>query len=221
MGTDHRRLHLRRRERATSLRASLRARDFAPSATRTVCASTTTCSGRNSSTWKRFRRWRDRLRQQHELRQQGRAPRVRHISAVPRQRDLQRNPPARRILRGHQGAQLSSSRSESRERFPFCPIPNLQPEQNHSWEAGFEQGFWGNRLSLSAVYYDNQFHNQIEFQTNPVDFTSQYVNLNKSMAHGAEVELRGQIGNHFSFTGAYTYTSTRIQEAPPCDPAVL
>jgi outer membrane cobalamin receptor len=100
--------------------------------------------------------------------------------------------------------------------FPVLPNPNLQPEQNRSWEAGFDQGFFNNRLSLSALYYDNQFHNQIEFQTNPVDFTSQYVNFNKSMSHGAEVELRGQIASHFSFTGAYTYTSTQIQEAPPC-----
>ena len=99
--------------------------------------------------------------------------------------------------------------------YPVLPNPNLQPEQNQSWEAGFEQGFWGNRLSLSALYYNNQFHNQIEFQTNPVDFTSQYVNLNKSMSHGAEVELRGQISSHFSFTGAYTYTSTRILEPRP------
>jgi vitamin B12 transporter len=100
--------------------------------------------------------------------------------------------------------------------YPVLPNPNLQPEQNRSWEAGFEQGFWGNRIALSALYYDNQFHNQIEFQTNPVDFTSQYVNFNKSMSHGAEVELRGQIASHFSFTGAYTYTSTQILEAPPC-----
>ena len=102
--------------------------------------------------------------------------------------------------------------------FPVLPNPNLKPEQNKSWEAGFEQGFWGNKLSLSALYYSNQFHNQIEFQTNPVDFTSQYVNLNKSMSHGAEVEVRGQINTHFSFTGGYTYTSTQIQQAPPCDP---
>ncbi len=102
--------------------------------------------------------------------------------------------------------------------YPVLPNPNLQPEQNRSWEAGFDQGFWGNKLSLSALYYSNQFHNQIEFQTNPVDFTSQYVNFNQSMSHGAEVELRGQIGSHFSFTGAYTYTSTQIQAAPPCDP---
>ena len=102
--------------------------------------------------------------------------------------------------------------------YPVLPNPNLRPEQNRSWEAGVEQGFLGNKLSLSALYFSNQFHNQIEFQTNPIDFTSQYVNFNKSMSHGAEVELRGQIGTHFSFTGAYTYTSTRIQEAPPCDP---
>jgi outer membrane cobalamin receptor len=102
--------------------------------------------------------------------------------------------------------------------FPVLPNPNLRPEQNRSWEAGFEQGFWASKLSLSALYYANQFHNQIEFQTNPIDFTSQYVNLNRSMSHGAEVELRGQIGAHFSFTGAYTYTSTQIQDAPPCSP---
>jgi outer membrane cobalamin receptor len=100
--------------------------------------------------------------------------------------------------------------------FPVLPNPNLQPEQNRSWEAGVEQGFAGNKLSLSALYYDNRFHNQIEFETNPTNFTSQYVNLNQSMSHGAEVELRGQLGSHFSFTGAYTYTSTRIVEAPPC-----
>ncbi len=100
--------------------------------------------------------------------------------------------------------------------YPVLPNPNLQPEQNKSWEAGFDQGFWGNKLSLTALYFSNQFHNQIQFQTDPVDFTSQYVNLNKSTAHGAEVELHGQFGPHFSFTGAYTYTSTRIDEAPPC-----
>ena len=38
------------------------------------------------------------------------------------------------------------------------------------------------------------------------------------MSHGAEVELHGQMSTHFSFTGAYTYTSTRIEDAPPCGP---
>jgi outer membrane cobalamin receptor len=101
--------------------------------------------------------------------------------------------------------------------FPTLPNPNLQPEQNRALEAGFEQGLFDNRLSLSAVYYHNRFHNQIEYQFNSVNFTSQYVNFNQSMAQGAEIELRGQITPRLSLISAYTYTSTQIQKAPPCD----
>jgi outer membrane receptor protein involved in Fe transport len=101
--------------------------------------------------------------------------------------------------------------------FPTQPNPNLQPEQNRALEAGFEQGFFDNRMSFSAVYYHNQFHNQIEYQFNSVDFTSQYVNFNSSMAQGAEIEMRGQITPRLSLLSAYTYTSTQIQKAPPCD----
>ncbi len=102
--------------------------------------------------------------------------------------------------------------------FPTLPNPNLQPEQNRALEAGFEQGLFDNRLSFSAVYYHNQFHDQIEYQYNSIDFTSQYVNFNSSMAQGAELELRGQITPHLSLLSGYTYTSTQIQKAPPCDP---
>ena len=53
-----------------------------------------------------------------------------------------------------------------------------------------------------AVYYHNSFHNQIEYEYNSIDFTSQYVNFNHSFAHGAEVELRGQIVNSLSMTAS-------------------
>jgi outer membrane receptor protein involved in Fe transport len=68
------------------------------------------------------------------------------------------------------------------------------------------------------VYFHNQFLNQIEFLFNDINFTSQYVNINKSLAHGAELVLSGRLRDHLSFTGSYTYTSTQIQEALPCDP---
>ena len=102
--------------------------------------------------------------------------------------------------------------------FPTLPNPNLKAEENHAVEAGFDQSLLGDRLSLTAVYYRNNFRNQIEYQYNSLDFTSQYVNFNKSFAQGAEVELRGQIINHLLLTAAYTYTSTQILKAPPCDP---
>jgi len=103
--------------------------------------------------------------------------------------------------------------------FPTLPNPNLKAEENYAVEAGFDQALFGDRLSLTAVYYHNSFRNQIEYQFNSVDFTSQYVNINRSFAQGAEVELRGQIVKHLLLTAAYTYTSTQITKAPPCDPA--
>jgi len=102
--------------------------------------------------------------------------------------------------------------------FPTLPNPNLQPEQNQAIEAGVVQSLFSNRVSLSAVYYHNQFRDQIEFVYNSDTNTSQYVNFNRALAQGAEVVLSGRFFNHLSGTAAYTYTSTQIQQAPPCDP---
>ncbi len=77
--------------------------------------------------------------------------------------------------------------------YPTIPNPNLKPEQNHSVEAGVEQGLWNNRLALSAVFFHNDFLDQIEYEYNALNNTSQYVNFNRAMAQGAELELRGQI----------------------------
>ncbi|PYX40735.1 MAG: hypothetical protein DMG83_25945, partial [Acidobacteria bacterium] len=49
--------------------------------------------------------------------------------------------------------------------FPSDPNPNLKPEENRAFEAGFEQGFVGGKYAFSALYFNNQFRNQIEFTT--------------------------------------------------------
>jgi vitamin B12 transporter len=93
--------------------------------------------------------------------------------------------------------------------------PNLKAEENRAFDAGFEQSFAGGKYALSAVYFNNHFRNQIDFQT--LDFTTfvgQYVNINKSMAHGAELELKGRLTSRLSLNGGYTYDSTQILEAP-------
>lgn len=100
--------------------------------------------------------------------------------------------------------------------FPSDPNPNLKPEENRAFEAGFEQGFFSGKYAFSALYFNNQFRNQIEFTTNPIDFNGQYVNVNRSMAHGAELVLKGHFTNRVSLDSAYTYTSTQILEAPLC-----
>ncbi len=83
-------------------------------------------------------------------------------------------------------------------------------------EAGFEQALFHNHASFSAVYFHNQFLDQIEYLFNDITFTSQYVNVNRSFAQGAELVLSGRVHEHLSATASYTYTSTEIEQALPC-----
>jgi vitamin B12 transporter len=95
------------------------------------------------------------------------------------------------------------------------PNPDLKAERNRALEAGFQQNILS-RFVLAANYYNNLFHDQIEFITvNPTTFVGQYQNLEKSLAHGAEVELQSRITQRLSWNAAYTYTSTQILVAPP------
>jgi outer membrane cobalamin receptor len=98
--------------------------------------------------------------------------------------------------------------------FNLIPNPNLKPEETRSLEAGVQQEFDRGRYSLSATWFDNLFRNQIAFSFNSMTFESQYVNLNRAFAHGAEVEFHGRPRNGVTVDAAYIYTSTQILEAP-------
>jgi vitamin B12 transporter len=93
------------------------------------------------------------------------------------------------------------------------PNPHLRAEQNRSFETGFLQGF-GTRASLAGTYFHNTFTDQIAFSFDPFTFTSQYVNLNRALAHGAELEFHLQPVRHVSLDASYVYTATQILDAP-------
>ncbi len=97
----------------------------------------------------------------------------------------------------------------------------LQPERNRSFETGFQQNLVENRFVLTGTYFNNLFHNQIEYApgSTPPLFLGQFENINKSLAHGAEIELQGRIWSKLSVSTAYTYTSSQILDAPLCTPA--
>jgi vitamin B12 transporter len=99
---------------------------------------------------------------------------------------------------------------------PFIiPNPNLKAEENRAFEAGLEQSFLGGKYALTALYYNNLFRNQIDFAILDFNtFTGQYENIDKSIAHGAEVELHGRPWSRLSIDAAYNYTSTQILEQP-------
>ena len=98
--------------------------------------------------------------------------------------------------------------------FGIIANPNLKPETNRSFEAGFQQGLAGNKYSLNAVYFHNLFRNRIDFTFDPATFEGQYVNVNKSFAQGAEIELQGHPTQRVQVQGAYVYTSGQVLAAP-------
>src|ERR1022692_710880 len=79
------------------------------------------------------------------------------------------------------------------------PNLNLKAERNRALEAGFQQHLLS-RFVLVANYFNNLFHDQIEFVTiNPTTFVGEYVNLQKSFAQGAEVELQSRLTQRLSW----------------------
>jgi len=96
------------------------------------------------------------------------------------------------------------------------PNPSLKAEENRAFDAGIEQRLAGGRFVLAATYFHNIFRRQIEFASNPVSFVGQYVNVNKSLAHGAEGEFHARLWSRLSLDSSYTYTSTQILAAPLC-----
>jgi vitamin B12 transporter len=98
--------------------------------------------------------------------------------------------------------------------FGIIPNPNLTAEENRSLETGVQQSFYGGKYWLGATYFNNLFTNQIGFSFDPVLFVSQYLNINRALAHGAEVEFRARPRSRVSLDASYTYTSTQILSAP-------
>ena len=104
---------------------------------------------------------------------------------------------------------------------PFSmPNPGLKPERVRAFEAGIQQNFLNGKYVLNATYFNNLFHDQINYETvNPVTFVGEFFNVNQAFAQGAEVELQAKLRSRLLLNAAYTYTSTQILDNPaPIDP---
>ncbi|MGA8301055.1 MAG: TonB-dependent receptor, partial [Terriglobales bacterium] len=100
----------------------------------------------------------------------------------------------------------------------YVPNPGLLPERTRAFEAGIQQNFVNGRWVFNATYFNNLFHDQIEFADNE-EGIGQFFNVQKSLAHGAELQLQGKIASRLLFNASYTNLSTQYLEAPLCTPA--
>jgi vitamin B12 transporter len=106
---------------------------------------------------------------------------------------------------------------------PFTQAnPGLKPERSRSFEAGFLQDFYGGKFALNATYFNNLFHDQINYVTvDPVNFIGEYVNVNQAFAQGAEIALQAKIRPRLLLNTAYTYTSSQYLDNPAAFDAVF
>ena len=100
--------------------------------------------------------------------------------------------------------------------FQILPNPSLKAEETRSIESGVQQNLLEDKVSVSASYFNNLFTNQIACcePVNPTIGTSQYFNLNRSFAQGAELEIHARPRARLRVEGSYAYTSTQILSAP-------
>jgi vitamin B12 transporter len=99
---------------------------------------------------------------------------------------------------------------------PFnIPNPGLKPEHTRAFEAGLQQDFLRGKYVFTATYFNNLFHDQINYVTvDPVNFVGEYTNVNQALAHGAELGVQAKLRSRLLLNTAYTYTSTQILENP-------
>jgi len=76
--------------------------------------------------------------------------------------------------------------------------PNLDPEVSTELEAGFEAGFWADRVGLQATYWDRVVDDLLVEKQYPLSGgfqTRQLSNIGQMKAHGVELSLRGLVVN--------------------------
>jgi len=102
------------------------------------------------------------------------------------------------------------------------PNPGLKPERVRAFEAGFQQNFFQDKYELTGTYFNNLFHDQINYVTtnDPPNYPGEYVNVNQAFAQGAELAVRAKVLSRLFLNSAYTYTSSEyLQNLAPYDTA--
>ncbi len=86
----------------------------------------------------------------------------------------------------------------------FTPNPRLTPEKSNGWDAGIEQRFFDQRLTVDVTYFDNRIRDHIQgsFDTS--------VNLDGvSEIRGVETTLKARVTPALTLTGQYTWTDAK------------
>jgi vitamin B12 transporter len=92
--------------------------------------------------------------------------------------------------------------------FPGFGNPNLQPEHSESYDAGFDQKLWQNRIRFGSTFFHNRFENLIQIVFDPVTFLAMPVNVGRAITEGVETYVEVEPLDWLLLWANHTYTST-------------
>jgi vitamin B12 transporter len=85
---------------------------------------------------------------------------------------------------------------------------DLEPEKGTGWDAGVEQIFYHELITLGITYFKNDFDDLIDFDSG----TSKYVNVAKAETKGVETYLSARPSDDLTLRVSYTYTDTKDKD---------
>ncbi len=83
---------------------------------------------------------------------------------------------------------------------------NLKAEESKSYDFGFEQNFFKDKLSFDLTYFHNDFRNMLDISN------SKYINVGKAITKGFEVGAKIKPLENLTFGVNFTYTDTEDKE---------
>src|SRR6266567_614269 len=97
---------------------------------------------------------------------------------------------------------------------------SLRPERSQTYDAGLDQFLAGQRLRLSATYFNNRFRDIVSFTFDPATTaacqqgTGTYFNTDLARARGVNLSGELRLRRWLSLDGNYSYDDSRVLESP-------
>lgn len=83
--------------------------------------------------------------------------------------------------------------------------PALKPESSRSYDAGFEQSLWGDKVTFGATLFRNDIDNLLDtVEVAPLVY--RYVNIGRARTQGIETSVEWRPAVDWKIAGTYTFT---------------
>lgn len=87
------------------------------------------------------------------------------------------------------------------------PNPNLDAERLESWDVGFTQSFFNDKLSFDTGYFNSKYEDYIGYISDS-NWVGQYINISNAKVQGVESKITWEPKPWIKAIASYTYTDS-------------